>query len=79
MNTQSVSEKGMLKPDDIAEYLVISKRTVLRWIEHGSLPAYRIGGVTRIGRDDFNRFLKQHKSTKVETQRVRRSEKHGWR
>ena len=56
----------MLKPDDVAEYLnAISKRTVLRWIEHGSLPAYRIGGVTRIGRDDFEYFLEQHKSTEA--------------
>ena len=79
MNLQFASENGMLKPDDVAEYLAISKRTVLRWIEHGSLPAYRIGGVTRIGRDDFDHFLQRHKSTKVETKRLRRSEKHGWR
>ena len=79
MNFQAVAEKGMLKPDDVAEYLAISKRTVLRWIEQGSLPAYRIGGVTRIGRDDLDRFLNQHRSTKVETQGARHSERHSWR
>ncbi len=54
------SNTPMLKPDDIAERMGVSKRTVLRWIERGDLPAYRVGSVTRVRCEDFDTFLRKH-------------------
>lgn len=55
----------MLKPDEIAERMGVSKRTVLRWIERGDLVAYRVGSVTRIRSEDFDAFLHRHKINPV--------------
>ena len=60
----SPSPDKMLKPDEIAERMGVSKRTVLRWIEYGELSAYRVGSVTRIQHDDFQTFLRRHQTTK---------------
>ncbi len=61
MSTQALtSNTTMLKPDEIAERMGVSKRTVLRWIERGDLAAYRVGSVTRIRSDDFDAFLRKH-------------------
>ncbi len=65
MSTHVVtSATMMLKPDEIAERMGVSKRTVLRWIERGDLAAYRVGSVTRIRTEDFDAFLRQHQSAR---------------
>ena len=53
----------MLTPAAIAKQMGVSKRTVLRWIERGDLPAFRIGSVTRIEATELDRFLAQHRAT----------------
>ena len=53
---------SMLSPAAVALHLGVSKRTVLRWIERGDLPAFRIGSVTRIELAAFERFLAQHRA-----------------
>jgi len=41
----------------VARYCGVSKVTVLRWIEKGDLPAFKLpGGQNRISRDDFFAF-----------------------
>jgi len=63
MSTPAVtSAPTMLKPDEIAERMGVSKRTVLRWIERGDLAAYRVGSVTRIELAEFERFLARHRA-----------------
>lgn len=63
MSTQALtSNTTMLKPDEIAERMGVSKRTVLRWIERGDLTAYRVGSVTRIEPAEFERFLSRHRA-----------------
>ena len=44
------------RPDEVAQMLRVSKRTVLRWIQQGRLVGVRVGGCIRIRRDDFFRF-----------------------
>jgi len=52
----------MLSPAEIARRLGVSKRTVLRWIEMGLLPAYRIGTLIRVHHEDFSTFLARHRT-----------------
>ena len=51
----------MLSTQEIADRMGVCKRTVLRWIERGLLPAYRIGVVTRVRLADFSAFLQEHR------------------
>jgi len=53
-------QEQLLKPEDIAEWMNVSRRTVMRWVRRGKLAAYQIGNVTRIHPDDFSRFLESH-------------------
>ncbi len=45
----------------IARHCGVSSTTVLRWIEAGQLPAFRLpGGHHRIGQSDLSNFLKKY-------------------
>lgn len=57
------NEIQMMSPEDIANRMCVSRRTVLRWIERGTLAAYRIGGITRIDPEDFEGFLRRHNTS----------------
>jgi excisionase family DNA binding protein len=47
-----------IKIKDVANYCMVSKTTVRRWIENGKLRAIRLpGGHYRIDRADYRRFL----------------------
>jgi excisionase family DNA binding protein len=47
-----------IKIKDIANYCMVSKTTVRRWIENGKLRAIRLpSGHYRINRVDYRRFL----------------------
>jgi excisionase family DNA binding protein len=45
----------------VAELLVVSPRTVRRWIAKGDLIAHRPGGIIRIAEDDLRAFLALHR------------------
>ncbi len=57
-----IAPNSMLSPAAVALHLGVSKRTVLRWIERGDLPAFRIGSVTRVEFTEFERFLARHRA-----------------
>jgi excisionase family DNA binding protein len=50
----------ILKIEDVAAYLQVSRRSVFRWMRAGLLPAVRIGGVTRVRRGDLESFIAAH-------------------
>lgn len=54
----------------IARHCGVSNSTVLRWINSGMLPAFRLpGGHFRIGRGDFHQFLKKYgMASKIHTE-----------
>ncbi len=56
----AIDSSSMLSPGAVARYMGVSKRTVLRWIERGDLPAFRLGSVTRIEIAEFEHFLALH-------------------
>lgn len=58
--TLSEDEKASspLTPDEAAEYLKVTRRTIDRWIADGTLKASKIGRVVRISRSEINRLLK---------------------
>lgn len=51
-----------LTPADVARSLQVSRRTVLRWIDAGSLPALRVGSVVRISRQALAVWQGRHET-----------------
>jgi len=52
-------EHGTYTPEELAELLSCHKKTVLRWIRAGDIPALRIGRQYRIPRDVHEVLLAQ--------------------
>jgi excisionase family DNA binding protein len=47
--------------DEVAEHLVVSTRSVKRWIDCGDLRVHRFGRLVRIAEEDLARFLEHHR------------------
>ena len=50
-------EESYLTVAEVAELLKLNQQTVRNWIDHGSLPALRVGRRVRIKRSDFESLL----------------------
>lgn len=48
---------GLDEHEDAAAYVGITPRTLYRFIDHGGLPAYKLGRVIRVRRSDLDAFL----------------------
>ena len=49
----------LMKPSEVASEDNVNVKTVLRWIEKGFLPAYKLGGQWRISRRAHRNFLRE--------------------
>lgn len=58
--TNMQSGKKLLTLEEIAKELRVSKRTVVRWVQQGTLSAYRIGTVIRVPEEAFEKMLQLH-------------------
>ena len=57
---------AFLTPQEVSELLRVSVYTVRRWINDGSLPAYKVGRAWRIQRGELeNWILRQRLSPQV--------------
>ena len=56
--TEDDKANSPLTPDEAAEYLKVTRRTIDRWIADGTIKASKIGRVVRINRSEINRLLK---------------------
>lgn len=53
--------KKRLRPDEVAEYLSVSKWTVYRWVEEGKLSGTQAGsGSLRICKDALEDFIRKN-------------------
>jgi excisionase family DNA binding protein len=58
---------ALLTMGQVAQRMSVSKRTVLRWIETGLLPATRVGAVIRIKPHDLEQLIAQHQMPVTES------------
>ena len=56
-------EPDFLTVEEIAEKMRVKIDTVREWIRKKQLPAYKVGRDYRIKRDDYEEFLKKHRTT----------------
>ena len=66
MNVANLPDKNFCRCDEVAVILDVSRRTVHRWIEIGTLPAVRCGGSLRIRREDMERICREGVKTTKE-------------
>jgi len=52
-----VIRERLLSVDDICEYLGVGRNTVYRWIETKGLPAYRLGRLWKIKKEEVDEWL----------------------
>jgi PTS system nitrogen regulatory IIA component len=55
--TDQTGAQLFLTPQEVSELLRVSVHTIRRWIKEGDMPAYKVGRVWRIRKDDLNRWL----------------------
>jgi len=48
--------KAAFTPDEVAEYLHISKTTVYRLVNKGDLPAHKVSGMLRFRKDEIESY-----------------------
>ena len=51
------NKKSLMTPEDVANYLSISPRTVYDYAQKGKIPAIKIGGQGRFREDDISQWL----------------------
>lgn len=56
---ESILENEVLTVKEVAVYLRVSRVTVWRWCQRGTLPALRVGRTWRIHRDDLLNILER--------------------
>ena len=61
--TADMPEERFLTPEEVADMLRVSPRTVNRWLNQGKLPGVKIGSRWRIEREDFERFIQESKGS----------------
>ena len=59
---KTISKKKMLRVDEVAEFLDVSRSTVYLWIDHGLLAAEKYRGVIRVPRESLKNFRLSHKT-----------------
>ena len=53
------SEERWLSVEEIAAHMGVSKETVYRWLEHGKIPAHRIGKLWKFKASEVDVWVKQ--------------------
>lgn len=57
---KTTGERWLSVPE-AAGYLGVGMRTVYKFLDQGLIPAYRLGRVIRIKREDAEAFLEEHR------------------
>ncbi len=55
-----LKELKLYKPEEVAELLGYSKKTIRRWLQQGTLPGVKVHTEWRIREDDLINFLKEN-------------------
>ncbi len=50
-------EERLLKPDEVAEILQVSKAFAYALLKRGDIPAVRIGNLVRVRREDLEKYI----------------------
>jgi len=54
-----MAERALLTVPQVAEQFQVTPQTIRNWIEHGALPAVRVGRAFRVRRGDVDELLER--------------------
>src|SRR2546428_7077332 len=57
LKASTVMDEKLLTPEQVAERLQVTERTVYGWLRRGKLPALKLGRLWRIRPEDLEAFL----------------------
>lgn len=57
-------EEEILTTEDMAKQLRVSTKTILTLIKDGHIPAFKVGRVYRVYKEDFDKYLENSKVKK---------------
>jgi len=63
---ESKSKSKYLSLEEIAQQLNVSERTVYRWVRSGDMRAFRLGHITRVTPEDFQKFIEKYTQAESE-------------
>ena len=66
---QPHTEPRMLKADEVARCLGLTRSTVYDWIARGSMPSHRFGRTIRVSSDDLKAYLTRTRMNDFATER----------
>ena len=52
-------DKELLRPDEVADYFSVSRKTIYAWIDSGKLKAVKVCRLTRIRRVDVSEVIRE--------------------
>jgi excisionase family DNA binding protein len=58
----TLPEKELLRPDEVAAYFSVTRRTVYNWIKEGKLESRKASSLVRIYRDSVLELLQKHET-----------------
>lgn len=61
-----------LSVEEIAQYVGVSKETVYRWLERGSVPSHRIGKLWKFKTSEVDEWVRSGKAAPTENATKRR-------
>ncbi len=67
---ETSNKEQMLTMKQVAHYMNVSSRTVMRWLETGWLRGTRIGGVIRVHPNDLSDLIDQKTITPTKAEEV---------
>ena len=53
-----MSDKEVMTVKDLCDYLLLSKKTILKILNEGQIPARKVGGSWRILKSEVDKYLK---------------------
>lgn len=62
----ALQELKLLTLSEVAAFLQVSKRTLLRMIQQREVPAFKVGGQWRIRESQFRRWVEEKESLPVQ-------------
>jgi len=69
----------LLKPEQAAELMAVSVRTVKKWLREGKLKGLKVGGMWRITEPDVRRFIYGAESDSEIERHVELPDEEDWR
>ena len=56
--------KEILTPEEVQEYLHIKQRTLYRWINEETIPAFKLGGSWRFKKSEIDEWINKKRNSK---------------